>query len=92
MNLDVFKTGINAVLFLPVFQAVVLVFFYSPVAASAYGLLGLRPSFRLRFILETAQACLLCMFVPPPTVPLHRWRNRGSLMGLYRPYCQQWQI
>ena len=50
------------------FLGCVLVF-NSPVATPAHGLLGLRPSFRLRFL--SWNASLLCMFVPPPTVPLH---------------------
>jgi len=47
-----------------------MVFLNSPVATPAYGLLGLHPSFRLRFISDDAS--LLCMFVPPPTAPLHQ--------------------
>jgi len=67
--LNVFKTGINAVSFLPVFLSCVHGVFISLVATPTYELLGLRPSFRLRFISENAS--LLCTFVQPPMVPLH---------------------
>ena len=60
------------------FLSCVLGVFNSPVATPAYGLLGLRLSFRLRFISENAS--LLCMFVPPPTVPLHYVVNSGSFL------------
>jgi len=65
--LNVFETGINAVSFLPVFQAVFLLF--------------LTPQWRLRHMCSSGwarfidhglywrtRACLLCIFVPPPTV------------------------
>jgi len=67
--LNVFKTGINAVSFLPVYLSCVLGGFYSPVVTPAHGLLGLWPSLRLRFISESTS--LLCILVPPPTVQLH---------------------
>jgi len=57
--LNVFKTGMNAVSFLPVFLSCVHRVFNSPVATPAYGLLGLSPSFRLRFISENASKLVL---------------------------------
>ena len=76
-----------------------MVFLNSPVATPAYGLLGLHPSFRLRFISDDAS--LLCMFVPPPTAPLHQVVNSGpflcalslfiyfrSMFGLSRSCCR----
>jgi len=46
----VFKIGINAASFLPVFLSYVLIVFNSPVAIPAHGLLGLSASLRLQFI------------------------------------------
>jgi len=63
--LNVFKTGINTVSFLPVFLSRVLGVLNSPVPTPAHGLLGQD----LVFVCENAS--LLCVFVPPPTVPLH---------------------
>jgi len=67
--LNVFKTGINAVSSLPVFLSCALGVFNNPPATPSHGLLGLSPSLRLRFISENAS--LLCIFMPPPTIPLH---------------------
>jgi len=53
-------------------------FFNSPVVALVHGLLGLSTSLRLRYILENAS--LLCIFVPPLTVPLHLVVNSGSFL------------
>jgi len=63
--LNVLKTGINAVSFLPVLRCV-LGIFNSPVASPAH---GLGPSLRLQLISENAS--LLCIFMPTPTVPLY---------------------
>jgi len=76
MILNAFKTGINAVSFLPVFLSCVLGVLNSPVPTPAHGLLGHSPCLGLRFILENAS--LLYVFVPPPTVPLHKVVNSGS--------------
>jgi len=70
VSLNVFKTGINAVSFLPIFSAVFLVF--------------LTARWRLRYTeyLDSARvfdydlylrrrACLLCIFVPSPKVRFH---------------------
>jgi len=51
--LNVFKTGINAVSFLPVLSCVFSVF-NSPLATPTHGLLGLSGSLRLRFTSENA--------------------------------------
>jgi len=67
--LNVFKTGINTVLFLPVFKLCSWCF-NSSVPTAAHGFLGHGPSLRLRFILENA-SLLAFYIVPPPTVPLH---------------------
>ena len=74
--LYVFKTGINAVSFLPVFQAAFLVF--------------LTAQWRLRHtgsarvfdyaLYRRTQARLLCIFAPPPTVPLQKVVNSDSFL------------
>jgi len=68
--LNVFKTGINALLFLPVFQAVFMVFLTARWLLRHTGSSGLAHVFDYDLYRRT-QACLLCMFMPPPTVPLH---------------------
>ena len=59
--LNVFKTSISAVSFLPVFLIYVHGVFKNPVAAPAYRLLGLSRSLRLRFISENAS--LLALYI-----------------------------
>ena len=49
--------------------------FNSPVATPAYGLLGLRPSFRLQFLWETAN--LLALYVCSTT----QGRSKGGGLG-----------
>jgi len=69
--LNVFKTGINAVSFLPVFLSYVLGVFNSPVATPAHDLLGLSLSFRLRFMSENTSllALYICDATHRPTSP-----------------------
>jgi len=62
------------------FLSCVLGVFNSPVATPAHELLGLSPSLRLRYIYRRTRACLLCIFVPPPTVPLHLVVNSDSFL------------
>jgi len=57
--LNLFKTGINAVVFLLFFKCVFGVF-NSTVVTPAHGLLGLSPSLRLRFI--SVNASLLALY------------------------------
>jgi len=57
--LNVLKTGINAVSFLPVFFICAFGVLSSPVATPAHGLLGLRPIRRLRFMLENSSLLAL---------------------------------
>jgi len=68
--LNVFKMGINAVSFLPVVCAVFSVF-QQPNGDSCTRAPGALPeSLIMIHIRERKQACLLCIFVPPPSVPL----------------------
>jgi len=59
--LNVFKIGINAVSFLPVFLSCVLGVFNSPVATPANGLLGLSPSPITSYIGERELALYICV-------------------------------
>jgi len=68
---NVFKTGINAVSFLPVFLCCVLGVFNSPVAAPVHGLLGLIPSLRLRYISKNVSLIALYTCATISTVPVH---------------------
>jgi len=70
--LIVFKTGINTVSFLACFLSGVLGVFNSPVPTPAHGILGL--GIARVFICDLywrTRACLLCIFLPPSTVPVH---------------------
>jgi len=68
--LTVFKTGINAVSFLCVFYAVFSVFLTAQWRLRHTGSSGLTRVFDYELYQRT-QACLLCIFVSPPTVPIH---------------------
>ena len=66
MNLDVFKTGINAVLFLPVFQAVVLVFFTAQWLLRHTGSSGFARVFDYDLYWRPRKlACFACLFHHP---------------------------
>jgi len=64
--------------FLPVLSCVFGVF-NSPVVTPVHGLLGLNLGLRLRFV-SKRRACLLWIFVPPLTVPLHQVLNSGPFL------------
>ena len=70
MILNVFKTGINAVSFLPVFYAVFSVFLTAQWRLRHSGSWGLTRVVDYDLYRRT-QASLLCIFVPPPSVSLH---------------------
>jgi len=66
--LNVFRTGINAVSFLPAFLSCVLGVLNSPMSTPAQGLLGLAREHECDYDLYgRTRACLLGIFVPPPT-------------------------
>jgi len=68
--LTVFKTGINAVSFLCVIYAVFSVFLTAQRRLRRTSSSGLARVFDYELYQRT-QACLLCTFVSPPTVPIH---------------------
>jgi len=78
MILNVLKTGINAVSFLPVFQAMFL-FLIARWRFRHTGSSGLARFFDYDLYWRT-RACLFRIFVPPPTVPLHYVVNSGSFL------------
>jgi len=77
--LNAFKTGINPVSFLPVVYAVFSVFLTAQWRLRHTGSSGLARVFDYGLSRRT-QACLLCIFVPPPTVPLNWVVNSGSFL------------
>jgi len=82
--LNVFKTGINTVSFLHVFNCVLGVF-NRPLTTPT---LGLGPSLRLRFTLENAS--LLCLFVSlhHPRLHFNKFSNGAPSFGP----CHCWYI
>jgi len=68
--LNLFKTGINAVSVLPVFYAVFLVFLTTLWLLWHTGSSGFAQVFDYD-LFRITRPCLFCIFVTPPTVPLH---------------------
>jgi len=79
MILSVFKTDINTVSFLPVFKLNYWCF-QQPNADSGTRAPGKSGIVRVLVydLYWRTQTCLLCIFVPPPTVPLQWVVNSGS--------------
>ena len=69
------------------FLRCVPVVFHSPVRILAHGLLELSPSLRLPFISENTS--LLCIFVSPPTFPLHKLLTRLFSLIRARAFSQK---
>ena len=72
VSLNVFKTGINAASFLPVFKAVFLVFLTGKWRLRHTGTSGFARVFDYDLHRRT-RACLLCTLVPPTTDSLNRY-------------------
>jgi len=77
--LYVFKKGINDVSCFPVFLSYVLGVFNSPVAIQHTGSSGFARVFDNDLYRRT-RACLLGIFLLPPTAQLHYLVNSGSFL------------
>jgi len=80
--LNACETGINAVSFLPVFQAVFVLFLTDQWRLWHTGSSGLARFMDCGLYWRT-RACLICMFVPPPAVPLHYVVISGSFLWVF---------